>query len=224
MIKRTNTQAAKIKERAEAAHKQKLMDKEAEIEGMSPEHILFELKNKGLQVFGTIGERKERLKRHYGISPFQSPKSKSKQGKRENICPEMGNKKKGGVVERIEEMKHRREERRRRMQEEKQYKLERAAENMAVGKFGDIDYEMLIEKFKQDVTKAKPHTAPDSLKISVCVRKRPLFKKELQAGEIDCVTVTNPSILVHECKFRVDGITKYLDNQSFQFDNVIFLY
>eukprot|EP00826_Nyctotherus_ovalis_P050045 TRINITY_DN6095_c0_g1_i16.p5 TRINITY_DN6095_c0_g1~~TRINITY_DN6095_c0_g1_i16.p5 ORF type:complete len:119 (+),score=22.98 TRINITY_DN6095_c0_g1_i16:281-637(+) len=117
-------------------------------------------------------------------------------------------------------MKHRREERRRRMQEKKLVKMERAAENMAVGKFGDVDYEMLIEEYKLGIIKPKFHTAPDSLKINVCVRKRPLFKKELQAGEIDCVTVINPSILVHECKFRVDGITKYLDNQSFQFDNV----
>jgi len=26
-------------------------------------------------------------------------------------------------------------------------------------------------------------------------------------------------VCVHECKFKVDGITKYIDNSEFQFDN-----
>lgn len=38
-------------------------------------------------------------------------------------------------------------------------------------------------------------------------------------GEIDCVSCTNPSIVVHECRYRVDGITKYVENQEFIFDN-----
>jgi kinesin family protein 2/24 len=33
------------------------------------------------------------------------------------------------------------------------------------------------------------------------------------------MSVSNPSITVHECKFKVDGITKYIDNQEFIFDN-----
>lgn len=38
-------------------------------------------------------------------------------------------------------------------------------------------------------------------------------------GIQDIVTCHNPRIVVHNCKFRVDGITKYLDNQKFQFDH-----
>jgi kinesin family protein 2/24 len=38
-------------------------------------------------------------------------------------------------------------------------------------------------------------------------------------GEIDCVSCSNPVITVHECKYKVDGITKYIDNQEFNFDN-----
>ena len=26
-------------------------------------------------------------------------------------------------------------------------------------------------------------------------------------------------VTVHECRYKVDGITKYIDNQDFQFDN-----
>lgn len=38
-------------------------------------------------------------------------------------------------------------------------------------------------------------------------------------GEIDCVSASNPSIIVHECKYKVDGITKFIDNSEFEFDN-----
>lgn len=30
---------------------------------------------------------------------------------------------------------------------------------------------------------------------------------------------SNPNIIVHECKYKVDGITKYIDNSEFEFDN-----
>ena len=55
--------------------------------------------------------------------------------------------------------------------------------------------------------------------ICVCVRKRPLFEKETQAGEIDSVSCSNPKIVIHETKFKVDGITKYIQNHEFAFDN-----
>lgn len=51
------------------------------------------------------------------------------------------------------------------------------------------------------------------------MRKRPIFKKEEQNGEIDCISCANPSIRVLAPKYKVDGITKYVDNQDFTFDN-----
>jgi kinesin family protein 2/24 len=59
----------------------------------------------------------------------------------------------------------------------------------------------------------------ENSKICVLVRKRPLSKKELGSGEIDCVSASNPKIYVHECKIKVDGITKYLEDHEFLFDN-----
>ena len=41
----------------------------------------------------------------------------------------------------------------------------------------------------------------------------------MAGGEIDVVSVSNPNITVHETKYRVDGITKYVDNTKFEFDN-----
>ncbi len=51
------------------------------------------------------------------------------------------------------------------------------------------------------------------------MRKRPLSKKEISNGEIDCVSSINPKLYVHECKIKVDGITKYIEDQEFFFDN-----
>jgi len=57
------------------------------------------------------------------------------------------------------------------------------------------------------------------MKISVCFKKRPVFQRELAGGEIDVVTVGNPKITVHECKYKVDGVTKTVENAEFKFDN-----
>ena len=51
------------------------------------------------------------------------------------------------------------------------------------------------------------------------MRKRPLFEKEVSNREIDCVTCPNPKVLVHETKFKVDGIIKFIQTQNFNFDN-----
>lgn len=51
------------------------------------------------------------------------------------------------------------------------------------------------------------------------MRKRPINDKELKQKDHDSVTCLQPYVWVHSAKFRVDGITKYLDNNSFQFDH-----
>jgi len=64
-----------------------------------------------------------------------------------------------------------------------------------------------------------PHISSQNLKLSVIVRKRPIFKKEQISGEIDSISCANPSIRVLSSKFRVDGITKFVENFDFTFDN-----
>lgn len=34
------------------------------------------------------------------------------------------------------------------------------------------------------------------------------------------MSASNPRCVVHECKFKVDGITKYIEDTDFKFDNV----
>ena len=54
--------------------------------------------------------------------------------------------------------------------------------------------------------------------ICVCVRKRPLNKKETNRQETDVITIPNKeNLYVHEPKQKVD-LTKYLENQNFRFD------
>jgi kinesin family protein 2/24 len=56
--------------------------------------------------------------------------------------------------------------------------------------------------------------------ITVCVRKRPLSKKEKNRKECDVITCPNKDqVIVHEPKTKVD-LTKYLDNQHFRYDYV----
>ena len=54
----------------------------------------------------------------------------------------------------------------------------------------------------------EPHTSIGNSKIFVIVRKRPLSKKEINNGEIDCISCLNPKVVIHECKIKIDGITK----------------
>lgn len=58
-------------------------------------------------------------------------------------------------------------------------------------------------------------------RVVVCVRKRPLSRKEIAAGDRDVVTVQSDfgGLYVHELKEKVD-LTKYVDTHAFQFDRV----
>lgn len=58
------------------------------------------------------------------------------------------------------------------------------------------------------------------MRMCVCIRKRPIFEKELKEGYFDCISTSNPQIRIHEPKKKVDGITDYIDTTDFKFDNV----
>ena len=77
----------------------------------------------------------------------------------------------------------------------------------------------MIQKKSAKVKPALEHISSTKMDICVCVRKRPLFPKEMKAGEIDGITCSNPYITVHEPKYKVDGITKFVQNHEFIFDN-----
>ena len=91
----------------------------------------------------------------------------------------------------------------------------------SIGRLMDKDYERMIRMKRADIysSEPEPHIDIDNSKIFVIVRKRPLSKKEISNGEIDCISCLNPKVVVHECKIKIDGITKYLEDHEFYFDN-----
>lgn len=56
-------------------------------------------------------------------------------------------------------------------------------------------------------------------RICICVRKRPISDKEIAKNDHDSISCINPSVWIHSAKFKVDGISKYLDHSCFKFDH-----
>lgn len=161
---------------------------------------MVQLKSFGVPTFGTKNERLERLKKHLGITPSEPQKRES-------------------GLKAINKIQQQRDERRAEMNKKRQEKLAKEIENEALGKMGDVEFEHMIDKEKFKTEFLAPHTYSNDLKLTVCVRKRPIFQKELQEGEIDCISVANPEIKIFGAKYKVDGITKCLETNHFAFDN-----
>lgn len=84
-----------------------------------------------------------------------------------------------------------------------------------------MDFIGLVQKWREDHSNdavSLSHPTSDHPKICVVVRKRPLAEKERANKDHDSVTCLNPVVWVHNCKLKVDGISKYLDHSSFCFD------
>ena len=124
------------------------------------------------------------------------------------------------IAEDILQLKHRREDRNRRMEEEKLHKKNFIKNQNFIQKVDD-DFNFLIQKKKLQIEyqEPKPYKTSENSKIFVCVRKRPIFPKELMEGEIDCVSAINPKVYIYDCKIKIDGYTKYIDVNEFNFDN-----
>ncbi|XP_057659456.1 kinesin-like protein Klp10A [Diorhabda carinulata] len=127
------------------------------------------------------------------------------------------NSKRSNVVKEVEKLKKNREERRQRQAEEKAEK--EAFLQMAPG---NPHWELLnmIQEYRRGID-IKPLTENDPIEdhlITVCVRKRPLNRKEIARKEVDVITIPSKNqLIVHEPKNKVD-LTKYLENQMFRFD------
>ena len=123
---------------------------------------------------------------------------------------------KGGIAEEIAILKQRREARK--AKEEKKNIPQSSGQKK---KEQDQKFLKMITQKKSNLFKTNfPEPTIDSSdsKIFVVVRKRPIFQKEINNGEIDCISVINPRVYIHECKIQIDGITKYLEDHEFYFD------
>jgi len=144
----------------------------------------------------------------YENSPNYNPNTKIAYTGNMNKNPTKNYPKKINVAEDILQLKQRREEHNKKIEQKVYQKM-------------DDDFNFLIQKKKFQIEYQKPQqykSSKDS-KIFVCVRKRPIFQKELMDGEIDCISAINPKVYVYECKIKIDGYTKYIDTNEFKFDN-----
>jgi len=77
------------------------------------------------------------------------------------------------------------------------------------------EYKRMLTEQRLEPTKTPFGKVNKSTKLIVTVRKRPLLAKEKE--EMDCVSVSNPTVRVHECNLKVD-LTKIVNNHDFNFD------
>ena len=121
----------------------------------------------------------------------------------------------------IQRLQQERDARRKAME---QFKSDRALEeqrNRDNGTPGDVDFQRMIRVFRTDSAQMPPEESHrvNEDKICICVRKRPISQKEVKRNDHDSVSCSNPVVIVHDCKLKVDGISKYLDNTSFEVDH-----
>mmetsp|Transcript_90596 Transcript_90596/g.202438 ORF Transcript_90596/g.202438 Transcript_90596/m.202438 type:complete len:883 (-) Transcript_90596:144-2792(-) len=128
------------------------------------------------------------------------------------------------TVEEIKRIDMNREQRRRNAEEARRSRQEeeRLLGMQCGGNVPDIDFHRMIRDFRQQCPQAAPFEAVDHgpNSIAVCVRKRPLQPNEVAQRELDCATAVNPYAIIHEQKYKVDGITKCLESHQFEFDRV----
>ncbi|KAK9522665.1 hypothetical protein VZT92_019114 [Zoarces viviparus] len=122
---------------------------------------------------------------------------------------------KSNCVKEVEKLQEKRERRRIQQQELREKRAQEVDTTIP-------NYEIMymIRDFRASLD-YRPLTTADLIeehKICVCVRKRPLNKKELSMKDLDVITVPSKDVvMVHEPKQKVD-LTRYLENQTFRFD------
>lgn len=56
-------------------------------------------------------------------------------------------------------------------------------------------------------------------RVRVCIRKRPLFKKEAENGEFDVISVRDSELAVHNCLTKADLKSLYVSHMGFRFSS-----
>ncbi|KAI8037593.1 kinesin-like protein Klp59C [Drosophila gunungcola] len=126
------------------------------------------------------------------------------------------------VVIHVDRMRRQREQRR-----ELQSRARQVREKAKSQDPGNPDWEIArmirlqrLQMESQPVKSRSSEGPPKEHQIVVCVRKRPLRRKEVEARELDVVSIPSKDMLVvHEPRKHVN-LVKFLDNHSFRFDYV----
>ncbi|XP_042251128.1 kinesin-like protein KIF2A isoform X2 [Thunnus maccoyii] len=131
------------------------------------------------------------------------------------LLKEQNARRKSNCVKEVEKLQEKREKRRLQQQELREKRAQEVDVNLP-------NYEIMcmIRDFRASLD-YRPLTTNDLIeehRICVCVRARPLNKKELSVKDLDVITIPSKDVvMVHEPKQKVD-LTRYLENQTFRFD------
>uniref|UniRef100_A0A8D3DDE1 Kinesin-like protein n=1 Tax=Scophthalmus maximus TaxID=52904 RepID=A0A8D3DDE1_SCOMX len=132
-----------------------------------------------------------------------------------DISAPLAARKKSNCVKEVEKLQEKREKRRLQQQELREKRAQEVDVNLP-------NYEIMcmIRDFRASLD-YRPLTTNDLIeehRICVCVRARPLNKKEVSVKDLDVITIPSKDVvMVHEPKQKVD-LTRYLENQTFRFD------
>ncbi|KAI2661874.1 Kinesin-like protein KIF2A [Labeo rohita] len=148
--------------------------------------------------------------------PAQQPSQPTQSQTQSQLSQQQQNaRRKSNCVKEVEKLQEKRERRRLQQQELREKRAQEIDTTIP-------NYEILqmIRDFRASLD-YRPLNTTDLIeehRICVCVRKRPLNKKELTVKDLDVITIPSKDVvMVHEPKQKVD-LTRYLENQTFRFD------
>ncbi|XP_075445908.1 kinesin-like protein KIF2A isoform X1 [Ascaphus truei] len=157
------------------------------------------------------------------IQPPDQSAAAQQNGSVSDISPDQPGKKDFGLPSRrksncVKEVEKLQEKRERRRLQQQELREKRAQDVDAT--IPNYEIMCMIKDFRSSLD-YRPLTTSDLIdehRICVCVRKRPLNKKENTMKDLDVITIPSKDVvMVHEPKQKVD-LTRYLENQTFRFD------
>ncbi|KAM9474809.1 kinesin-like protein KIF2A isoform 3-T4 [Clarias gariepinus] len=147
--------------------------------------------------------------------PVQPTQAQTQQSQQQQQQQQQNARRKSNCVKEVEKLQEKRERRRLQQQELREKRAQEVDTTVP-----NYEIMQMIRDFRANLD-YRPLTAADLIeehRICVCVRKRPLNKKEMTAKELDVITIPSKDVvMVHEPKQKVD-LTRYLENQTFRFD------
>ncbi|XP_015260688.1 PREDICTED: kinesin-like protein KIF2A [Cyprinodon variegatus] len=162
-----------------------------------------------------VGTTRARPSQHSQAAEPPPPSITPQQAVKESLLQQQNARRKSNCVKEVERLQEQREKRRLQQQELREKRAQEVDVNLP-------NYEIMcmIRDFRASLD-YRPLTSNDAIeehRICVCVRARPLNKKELSVKDLDVITIPSKDVvMVHEPKQKVD-LTRYLENQTFRFD------
>uniref|UniRef100_A0A8D3DNI6 Kinesin-like protein n=1 Tax=Scophthalmus maximus TaxID=52904 RepID=A0A8D3DNI6_SCOMX len=163
----------------------------------------------------TVGTTRARPSQQSQAAEPPPPAIASQSALNQALIQQQNARKKSNCVKEVEKLQEKREKRRLQQQELREKRAQEVDVNLP-------NYEIMcmIRDFRASLD-YRPLTTNDLIeehRICVCVRARPLNKKEVSVKDLDVITIPSKDVvMVHEPKQKVD-LTRYLENQTFRFD------